>query len=476
MEKLLVAPRRHFAPAATALWHNVIVGPMKKKSSHQIVLVFLVSFAAFSATARTASEDSTAPDWHTENAPFHVVNVTSAGSSLWVCGTGEGVAVSSDAGEHWEVKHEATDGGTLLNIGFASDKVGYAAGTGGALFTTEDGGETWSRHLAGKDAVLQVSFSDAKHGLIRTFTALLFTLDGGVNWAAVSAGQNSDDIKKFPYTFSLVALDSTHMAVMMKAGAAQYEGQRFLITTDSGKSWKFIAIPNTTLYSFLRVRSNYWTVGTEVIHKDQPGGGYAVPVALYSSDGEKWEHATNDLSSCKPEMCVACTAAGCLSANGTITDLFSDKTSYKEFSLNRALTSKWAAAGSTACFVGNGLQCTALKTVVKPSAGEGPLPVAVGPAPLGAPVPQGPQCIVCNLDRILIDKNAQGPYTIKLVLQIAQNGIVKTATAEGAPTPDIKSRIERQAQEWIFEPYLKDGVAVNVKLNTNVQVNIIKPR
>lgn len=102
--------------------------------------------------------------------------------------------------------------------------------------------------------------------------------------------------------------------------------------------------------------------------------------------------------------------------------------------------------------------------------------MAVGPAPLGAPVPQGPQCIVCNLDRILIDKNAQGPYTIKLVLQIAQNGIVKTATAEGAPTPDIKSRIERQAQEWIFEPYLKDGVAVNVKLNTNVQVNIIKPR
>jgi hypothetical protein len=43
------------------------------------------------------------------------------------------------------------------------------------------------------------------------------------------------------------------MAIMMKEGAAQYNGQRFLVTQDSGKSWKFIAIPNTTLYSFLRV-------------------------------------------------------------------------------------------------------------------------------------------------------------------------------------------------------------------------------
>jgi hypothetical protein len=28
-----------------------------------------------------------------------------------------------------------------------------------------------------------------------------------------------------------------------------------------------------------------------------------------------------------------------------------------------------------------------------------------------------------------------------------------------APIPEVKSRIEQQAQEWIFEPYLKDGVA-----------------
>ena len=108
-----------------------------------------------------------------------------------------------------------------------------------SILTTEDGGETWFSHSAGKGAILQISFSDAKHGLIRTFTSLLFTVDGGANWLVVSSRQYSEDIKRFPCTFSFV-----------------------------------------TLYSFLRVHGKYWAVGTEVIHKDQPGGGYGVTGCL----------------------------------------------------------------------------------------------------------------------------------------------------------------------------------------------------
>ncbi len=73
-------------------------------------------------------------------------------------------------------------------------------------------------------------------------------------------------------------------------------------------------------------------------------------------------------------------------------------------------------------------------------------------------------------------QEGQGAYTIKLALEIAKNGTVKTAAVDGAPTTEVKSRIEQQAQQWIFEPYLKDGVAVNVKLNTSVQVNVIRPQ
>lgn len=112
-----------------------------------------------------------------------------------------------------------------------------------------------------------------------------------------------------------------------------------------------------------------------------------------------------------------------------------------------------------------------LKPVVKPRTGENPLPTAMGPEPLGASVSvQGPRGIVCSMDRILIDKKAEGAYAIKLALEIAKNGTVRTVVAESAPTPEVKSRIEQQAQDWIFEPYLKDGVGVNVKLSTIVHL------
>jgi photosystem II stability/assembly factor-like uncharacterized protein len=95
------------------------------------------------------------------------------------------------------VKHSRPDGAVLRNIAFANEKFGHAGGTGGLFLVTHDGGETWSPHTARKDAILQTSFSDEKHGLIRTFGSLLFTIDGGENWTNVSAGQNSDDIKHF---------------------------------------------------------------------------------------------------------------------------------------------------------------------------------------------------------------------------------------------------------------------------------------
>ena len=204
-----------------------------RKASFYLILFFGLIYFANSVVA-AAAEDANTSEWQPRNLAFRVLNTTSVGPEFWICGTDESVADVDDAGEHWQVKHQTTDGAVLLNIGFANDKFGYAAGTGGLFLITEDGGETWSPHSAGKDSILQVSFSDAKHGLIRTFTSLMFTVDGGANWSVVSTGQNSDDIKRFPYTFSLVVLDSSHMAIMMKQGTAQYEPQGFLISQDSG--------------------------------------------------------------------------------------------------------------------------------------------------------------------------------------------------------------------------------------------------
>jgi hypothetical protein len=160
-----------------------------------------------------------------------------------------------------------------------------------------------------------------------------------------------------------------------------------------------------------------------------------------------------------------------------ITNVFQEKTTYSEFPSNASLTSKWARSSSAICFVGTSLQCASLKQTDQAKSPEGPPnPVAVSPGPLGAAVTTGPQCIVCNMDRMLVDKGAQGAFTIKLTITIAQNGLVTSVESEGAPTPEVKSRIEQQAQQWLFEPYLKNGERVIVKLNTSVRVNIIKPR
>lgn len=437
----------------------------------------LVFFLAPSWTITTGQEKPVSA-WNAHDFQFRVLNTTASSGSIWISGTDEAIAVSSDDGRNWEIRHQTPDGDSLLNIEFVNADFGYATGTGGIFLTTEDGGKTWLSRSIGKETILQSSFSDSQHGIIRTPSSLLFTDDGGQHLSVVSDGQNGDDIKHFPYTFALVALDPAHLGIMLKEGSAQYEGQRFLVSSDSGKTWSITFIPDSTIYSFLRVGAQYWAVGTQVIGKDKPGGGHAVAAAFYSSDGEKWTHASSDVSACQLQMCVACKKEGCFSSNGLITNVFQEKTTYSEFPSNPALTSKWAKSNSAICFVGGHLQCASLKQVDQAENLEGPpSPVAVSPGPLGAaPTTAGPNCILCQMDRILIDKGAQGAFTIKLTITIAKNGTVTNVESDGAPTPEIKSRIEQQALQWLFEPYLKNGERVNVRLNTTLRINVIKPR
>lgn len=446
---------------------------MKRKRVFLSLVLVLCSLGANSIAG--GEQQPSNAGWLPSTTSFRALAVASDGSSIWACGADEGIAVSVDGGAHWQIRHQTPEGNLLLNIQFLNSKFGYSAGTGGLILITEDGGETWTHHPGPSATVLQISFSDSQHGLIRIPGALEFTADGGKNWSLISVDPNT--LKTFRYTFSLAEIDANHMAVMLKQGAAQYEPQAFLITSDAGKSWQIVNIPNVTLYSFLPVQGKYWTVGTEVVGKDQPGGGHAVPVALYSSDGVSWTHSTDDLSACRPEMCVACKPQGCLSSNGTITDPFGTVTTYRAFTSESKLTPNWAATDSAMCFVGSGILCSALKATEKPTAGGDPVPATVGPGPLGAAPSTGPDCISCELDRILVDPKAEsGIYTIKLSLDVAKDGVVTAAEADDAPTPQIKFRIEQQAQQWLFEPYMKDGVRINLKLNTRVQVNVIHPR
>jgi hypothetical protein len=93
-------------------------------------------------------EEKPDPNWRAPSVPFRVLAVTSNGALLWASGTDEAIAVSPDAGAHWQLKHQTQDGNLLLKIQFANDRFGYAAGTGGLILTTENGGESWIPHSA----------------------------------------------------------------------------------------------------------------------------------------------------------------------------------------------------------------------------------------------------------------------------------------------------------------------------------------
>jgi hypothetical protein len=179
-------------------------------------------------------------------------------------------------------------------------------------------------------------------------------------------------------------------------------------------------------------------------------------------------------------MCTVCTTRGCLSSNGVV-QAFSESPAYTTFPATQTLTATWAATDSVLCFAGGHLQCANLQLSTQPPGSTGTeerphTPTIVAPTPLGAPIPPAPRCIACGIDPAFIDTEKQGRYTVKLVVMIGKNGTVTSVETQGAPTPEIDARIQQQAEQWVFEPYVKDGIAANVKLNTSVSVYVVKAR
>jgi photosystem II stability/assembly factor-like uncharacterized protein len=81
----------------------------------RILLFCLVAISLCGASAQ-------GQEWHARDLPFKVLGITSIGSSLWACGPNESIAVSSDGGATWQIKHQASDGGLLLNVGFTTEQ------------------------------------------------------------------------------------------------------------------------------------------------------------------------------------------------------------------------------------------------------------------------------------------------------------------------------------------------------------------
>jgi hypothetical protein len=429
-------------------------------------------FLAVAPLAATTTETA----WRTVDLAARPMNIAENRGTLWVCGADELVANSGDGGKTWSVNHVTRGGGVLLNIGFANEKFGYAAGTGGAFIVTKDGGVTWERIKAPAQVIYAASFSDQNHGLIQTPRTILTTADGGETWEPVKADFTSSDLKGFSHVLELVALDPEHMSMVLSRGNASYFEQKHLITRDGGKTWHAINIPSTSLTKLIAHGGEYWFAGMEVIEKDKPGGGYGVPLVMHSPDGENWTHlprwSRNEFSTCGGQGCLYWDGAGV-----QIPPV--NPVSYWKFAAEKAVTAKWAAASGSICSVAIDLKCAEMKiTSEMPERRENSSPIAslLAPPPLDAPQAQGPQCIFCDIEKVMVTNDFQGVADVELKLQIAANGLVSQVEVLSSTKSEIGERVAATVRNWIFVPYEKDGVVHPVVTKVKLRTQAIKSK
>jgi len=420
---------------------------------------------------------------------------------MWAAGSAGTIAVSSDAGQHWQKKSQNPAAGLLLAFSFVNNNFGFAAGTGDSVLLTQDGGETWNNAVAVPETVFQAAFGDPLHGVIRARSSLLCTTDGKT-WKPLIPANDSGWMQKYPYTTGMAALDGAHLIVHVSQGEAG-DGE-FLSTSDGGQTWTANYVPSVTgMGKLFSGGGEYWSVGGEVVGKGKPGGGGNIPMALRSSDGVQWDHLPVFHDVCHWEGCGGCTFQGC----------FAGRSSFVPFSriLDRAqdsptaasldpldrfpdhiLSGQWARTGDTLCLLTRGtVECSTLTPVATldtrddgaewddvsfPPLGPSRIPTAIS-ASIETALPHGVRCIRCNLEKMYFsEKGKTGPVDVEITFTIEPGGRAGNLSVRGSLPEDVSSRIRSTALEWLFEPYAPKGQVkpLNIDLRGRVMI-LAKP-
>jgi hypothetical protein len=433
----------------------------------QLLFIFV---SLFNVAASSASE------WRAVELPARALGIAENNGILWVCGADELIATSADGGNTWTVRHNAKNGSLLLAVGFANEQFGYAAGTGGQVFITKDGGKTWDSAKVPSQVVYEAAFSDEKHGIIHTPRDIYTTSDGGATWVPVKIDLVSEDLKGFSHVLDVVAPDANHMAIVLSQGNSSANAYKLFISKDGGAKWDVSEIPSTGLGKLSSHGGEYWFAGMEVIEKDKPGGGYGVPLVMHSPDGEKWTHlprwSKNEFSECNSQGCLYWDGAGVQLPP-------SSPVSFWTFAPEKVTTARWAVAKGTICTVGTGLKCTAAATTQTMPAyldTSSPIPPLISAPPLDARPSQGLQCLYCDFERIMVTSDFQGAAEVQLKLHVGQNGLVEQAEIVHATNPGIGERIAASARNWIFLPFVQDGVVHPANTEVKLRVQAIKSK
>ncbi|MDX2168871.1 MAG: YCF48-related protein [Deltaproteobacteria bacterium] len=131
---------------------------------------------------------------------------------------------------------EIVDPGDVLlyDIDFATPERGWAVGEFGVIFTTADGGKTWTTQQSGVETTLfGVNFADENTGFATGIEqVLLRTTDGGQTWKELRVTGHKG--------FVLGLYD---VAIQGKIGWVVGDSGLILRTTDGGETWTPIDLP-----------------------------------------------------------------------------------------------------------------------------------------------------------------------------------------------------------------------------------------
>jgi photosystem II stability/assembly factor-like uncharacterized protein len=189
----------------------------------------------------------------------------------------------------WDPQTEIGTGRNLLDVYFQDDNKGWVIAEGGTLFSTKDGGNSWSTHFFGAVTKLKkLQFTDETTGFLAgtvyvgpSIMAVCFkTTDGGDTWDMIFMSETSVNVN------SMAFVDGRKGYILGQSVNENHPEAVIISTTDAGETWsenKLNKITTNITNMLLSEDGSGWmTVRMEV-------GPTEVSAILKTEDkGENW--------------------------------------------------------------------------------------------------------------------------------------------------------------------------------------------
>ena len=180
-----------------------------------------------------------------------LLDLARAGSRIVAVGDHGIVVLSDDEGVTWRQASVPVQS-MLTAVAFAGPETGWAAGHGGLILATRDGGESWDRldpPTTEDDSFLDLLALGPRHVIaVGAYGLFCETRDGGATWELRSALEEDMHINR---------LFRTRTGRILLAG----ESGTLAFSSDEGGTWETLAPPyEGSFYGFFELSSGRWLI------------------------------------------------------------------------------------------------------------------------------------------------------------------------------------------------------------------------